>query len=387
MKLIDKNITDIISGYNEVLRAETDLRTHWRPHILAAYARRKATLDAESVPSMKQRIKILMGLLLGVGFSLIGIGFFCRGVIHYGENILWACCGGPLLIVLGLLILGATWFSLKTPSININRRVPLHPLRSAPLQMTPIKKGIYPDLRISWIDGLSGDLKTEVPDYPDYLEKDEKDHGAQGERIFIRRLHEIFDDRTFVLARLMQRPREDVDLILIGPMGIWVFEVKHWSGEVYWDDQGWRRVQTYYERGGMEVTRQPKVHEPPDQQWVRSAAQVSRTIKAHNEKVLARYPTLEQIRGGIVFTKEGTVLKCQSSRPVFWGTVNFWIKNLQQVDPKVNIDMHSTLQVVESLMGRHQELAPVRETRSMQKYAQGVVLEAERKLQKWVCFE
>ena len=45
--LIDKKITDIISGYDDILQAETILRIHWRPKLLAAYAQRKKILERE----------------------------------------------------------------------------------------------------------------------------------------------------------------------------------------------------------------------------------------------------------------------------------------------------------------------------------------------------
>ncbi len=362
-----------------ILRAETDLRNNWRHHLLAAYNRRKASFERGSSISRAQQIRTLISVLVGVGFTLIGIGLSFRGILQDEENFLWFCCGGPLLSFLGLLTLGAALLSHKSRRNPKTNRVPLHPLRSG-----SIRRGIYPDIRARWLEGLSGDLMDEVPDYPDYLEKNKKDHGAQGERDFIQGLGEIFDDRFFVLARLMQRPREDVDVILIGPKGVWVFEVKHWSGEIYWDDHGWRRVQTYYERGGVEVTKQPDVGEPPDQQWIRAASEVSRTLHSHANQILARYPSLEQVRGGILFTKEDAVLNIQSGRPVFWGTLNFWIKTLQDVEQKANLDTRSTLQLMETLLARHHELAPDQQMRSMLTYAQSTVEEADEQFRVWV---
>jgi hypothetical protein len=378
MKLIDKNITDLISGYDAILRAETELRTYWRHQLLAAYTRRREAFEGGNSISKGQQIRTLISVLLGVGFTLIGIGLSCRGILQDVENILWYCCGGPLLSLLGLLTLGAALLSQKTRRNPTARRVPLHPLRSGSQ-----RRGIYPDIRARWLEGLSGDLRDQVPDYPDYLDKNEKDHGAQGERDFIQRLEEIFNGRSFVLARLMQRPREDVDVILIWPKGVWVFEVKHWSGEIYWDDQGWRRVQTYFERGGVEVTKQPDVGEPPDQQWIRAAAEVSRTLHLRAADILARYPSLEKVRGGIVFTKEEAVHNIQSGRPTFWGTLNFWIKTLHEVEPRADLDTRSTLQLVETLLARHHELVPDQQMRSMLTYAQCLVEEAEEQLRAW----
>jgi hypothetical protein len=354
------------------------MRASWRSKLLTAYAHRKKVFEQERYLPKGKFIRSLVIVLFGMGFTLIGIGLTCRGILQYEENFLWLCCGGPLLFLFGLLILGAVWFSERSQTRNKSRRVPLHPFRGGPKQ-----KDIYPELRESWMKGLLGTLEKEVPDYPDYLAKDEKDHGAQGERSFIQSLDEIFDDRYYLMARLMQRPREDVDVILIGPKGIWVFEVKHWSGEIYWDDQSWHRVQTYFERGGLEVTTQPDVGEPPDQQWIRAAAQVSRTLQSHATEILDKYPNLEKVRGGIVFTKEDAVLKIQPGRSVYWGKLNFWLKTLNKVEPKVNLDTRSTLQLVEIFLNRHQQLTNGSQHRSMQDYAHNIVLDADAKLRDW----
>jgi hypothetical protein len=374
MKLIDKSIFEIIAGYDDLMRAETDLRARWRPQLLAAYAKRKEMSIKENGVKKRPRTLIALTMLLGAIFLLVGIGLTCRGIVQTEENFLLYCCGAPLLALLGLLTLGAAGFSQRNAAHQKNARVPLHPLRG----------GIFPGLRESWLEGLEGGLKTEVPDYPNYHENSEKDYGAQGERAFIRRLMEICCEADCVIARSMQRPKEDVDVILIGNKGIWVFEVKHWSGEIYWDDRGWRREQTYFERGGVEVTKQPEVGEPPDEQWIRAAAEVGRTLQNRVPKVLERFPALEKVRGGIVFTKEDAIFKFQPGRPTFWGPLNFWIKTIQEMEPKVELDTRSTLELVEALLDRHHDLAPQGDLRSMRVYVRGVVQEAEKRLDEWV---
>jgi hypothetical protein len=374
MKLIDKNIFEIVAGYDDILQAETQLRTQWRTSLLRAYSKRwESTNPKDNYPNQKQ-ILFLLSAFFGLFLLLIGTGLACRGILWTRENFLEYCCGGPLLALLGILILGAAGFSRRNARNQKTGRIPLHPLRS----------GIFPDLRISWMKGLEGGLKSEVSDHPDHYNKSEKDYGAQGERDFIRRLMEVCCEADFVIARSMQRPKEDVDVILIGNKGIWVFEVKHWSGKIYWDDRGWRREQTYYKRGGAEVTKKPEVSEPPDEQWIRAAAEVSQTIQNRAADVLKHYPELEKVRGGIVFTKEDAVFKFQPGRPIFWGPLNFWIKTIQEIEPKFELDTRSSLQLVEALINRHHELASPRKLRSMRTYAQGVVQETEKQLEAWV---
>jgi hypothetical protein len=370
MKLIDKSINDLVAGYDDILQAETALRSRWRPALIAAYARRR--LASDRGPGRKKLP--LIGALAGAALFLIGLVISCSGRASEGSNTLFYCCGGPLLALLGLLLIGATGLARMGGSKANPERVPLHPLRSK----------IIPDMRQAWMQGLSGSPKSEVPDYPGHYAENEKDYGAEGERLFISRLGEICCADDFILARAMQRRSEDVDVILIGAKGVWVFEVKHWSGEIYWDDQGWRRVQRYYERGGVEAAKEVEVGEPPDQQWIRAAMEVTRTLQYRAPQVLKRYPALGQVRGGIVFTKEEAVLRVQPGRQVFWGPLNFWIKSLHEFETKAKLDSRSALQIVEALLDRHHELLPAFEPRSMRAYAQGVVLETEEKLAAWV---
>jgi len=377
MKLIDKSIIEIVAGYDDLLQAETQLRTKWRPQLLSAYSQRKGIADQGTIRSGQNQLLFVVSLVFGGFFFLVGVGLACRGILQPEENFLVYCCAGPLLGLLGTLIFGAAGFSRRNATNQEPQRVPLHPLRS----------GIFPDLRTAWMEGIEGGLKSEVSDYPQHRGQTEKDYGAQGERAFIRRLKEICCEDDFVITRSMQRPKEDVDVILIGNKGIWVFEVKHWSGKIYWDDQGWRREQTYFESGGVEVTKHPEVGVPPDEQWIRAAAEVSRTLHNRASEVLDRYPELEKIRGGIVFTKEDAEFKFQPGRPTFWGPLNFWIKTLQEIEPKVDLDTRSSLQLIEALLQRTHELEPVGEPRSMRDYAQGVVQETEKQLEAWVLAE
>ena len=233
------------------------------------------------------------------------------------------------------------------------------------------------------MDGLSGDIEKQIPDYPDDSRNFEMDYGAEGERIFIQHLNEILDNHTFAIARFLKNPGEDIDLIVIGPKGIWVFEVKHWSGEIYWDDQGWRRVQTYHELGGIELVKQTDIHQTPDQQWIRSSEQVKQLLHSHAPEVLSAFPELEQVKGGIVFTKKNSTLNFQPDRPVFWGTLDFWIKTIHQTKTKINLDNRNTLKLVDIIL-EHQQKSNPGKTRSMRNYAEIIAQNANEQLRAWV---
>jgi len=174
-----------------------------------------------------------------------------------------------------------------------------------------------------------------------------------------------------------------VDLILIGPKGIWVFDIRHWDGKVFWDDDGWRRELDTKNGRGMDTVIPLIADKTPDQMWIRSAAQVTRNLQTYAAETLERYPAFEQVLGGIVFSNEEALLKVQPGRPVFWGTPGFWIKTLNEVEPKANLENRSALHLVEILLERHHELTSIGQQRSMKAYAQSVIHDAEAQLKEW----
>ncbi len=90
----------------------------------------------------------------------------------------------------------------------------------------------------------------------------------------------------------------------------------------------------------------------------RGAAEVSRTLQYHAAEVLEKYPSLEKVRGGIVFTKEEAIFKFQPGRPTFWGPLNFWIKILHEAEVKVELDRRSTLAIGRSAAGTPSRIFP-----------------------------
>ena len=114
MRLIDKNITDIVAGYDDILKAENELRNHWRMALLSTYARRKLAAEVDAIRLNRWQLRALIAFLLGIGFTFVGIGLSCRGIIQNEANILWYGCGGSLLTLLGLLVLLASWLSQRT---------------------------------------------------------------------------------------------------------------------------------------------------------------------------------------------------------------------------------------------------------------------------------
>ena len=134
-------------------------------------------------------------------------------------------------------------------------------------------------------------------------------YGDEGEAAFVSHLaRELPEDYVAVSGLLVARSL-DADVIVGGPTGIWVYEVKHWSGQIICQDGQWRRVKTYHKPGGR-LVQEHQVLKPFDKQWIREANAVKETLRRR----VPRCPNLrEAVGGGLVFTHGGFSLFADDS--------------------------------------------------------------------------
>jgi hypothetical protein len=126
-------------------------------------------------------------------------------------------------------------------------------------------------------------------------------YGDVGEAAFVSHLAgELPEDYVAVSGLLVARSL-DADVIVVGPTGIWVYEVKHWSGQIVCQDGQWRRLKTYHKPGGR-LVQEHQVIKPFDKQWIREANAVKETLRRR----APHHPNLhEAVSGGLVFTHGG----------------------------------------------------------------------------------
>ncbi|HEU0089862.1 MAG TPA: NERD domain-containing protein, partial [Pseudonocardiaceae bacterium] len=66
-------------------------------------------------------------------------------------------------------------------------------------------------------------------------------YGDEGVEDFLCLLRHRLGDRYLVVRELPVARSLDVDMLVVGPTGVWVFEVKHWSGTIICRDGRWSR--------------------------------------------------------------------------------------------------------------------------------------------------
>ena len=369
MTLIDNRLDGLASSYYWLREEEAALPRNWRPRLLAAYANKREQFHLEREGYQrgwrKWRSRVQLSLSISLILFIIAVAdvlfsVLLRPWLFPVWFIRFLNLGGFLFVVGLFALTGSSivwfWWRMKQP------QKPLHPAQ--------VK--LYYPLIPEWERAIKSSLPHNLPTA-----------GAIGEFSWIRTLIDHLSSEFFVLYSLKQRHGEDIDVILIGPKGIWVFEVKFWNGYVEWQNNRWYREIHYFESGGVRQTKYPKVSQPPEHQWQRTAGDVSRTIQW---KALHNIPTQSMnvaVRGGIVFTHAKATYNIAPGLPVAWGTNSFWLERIVKAPVIKGWQMETSLIIIDALLARHREIDPLPSV-SVQERAQSILNLQEQQLAAWI---
>ena len=354
MILINLRIGHIVEGYERICLIERTLESQWRNRLLTAYAQRRQNYERQSAqPKRVFLIGMAIALLLILGGAVLWF-------LTYDDLVAWlalgiAACG--LMVAWSMLVYAAIIFT--RPKIQ----PPQHPLRS------PIVTPMLP----RWREAMRGKYPASDPD----------DYGAGAEQKFVELISDI--DASFVLYRLKQRENEDADVIVVGQKGIWVFEVKFWSGKITYRDGKWERDDRVFrnEEGKRETMERP-VTQPPDDLWRRESGDIAVTLKRRASAVITRVPPLAQIYGGIVFVHPHATLDIDPSLPVEWNTAPVWKQKLAAAPAIPGMDERGSLEILDALLSWYQELTNMSALVSMDRVAREMSQQAKNDLEQWV---
>jgi hypothetical protein len=345
--LIDNAAKDIVAGYDRLLAAESALPPLLRARALREYARRRQAYDRALAHWRQENVRFEKWLLPAAGGLVLSLLLGLSAII-WGDRLepggILSFAGQALVTVstAGVGLGGLIWLwrhVLGRP------RPPRHPGGVRPLRLTPLLDA-----------GLRGELPAQMP----Y-------EGAQGEYSFIALLSKSLPRGAYIAYRLQQQPGDDIDVTVVGPAGLWLFEVKYWAGEIVWHAGCWSRTKSHYGRGGMPVTEEIELSQPPDAQWQRMQQQARETLRRRAPELLSLLP--EPLAGGLVFAHPGATLRIDRQAPFAYGTPAQWAAMLAGAPAIAGLDERSILRLLEALLERHHELNPGLPARSLDAYA------------------
>lgn len=167
-------------------------------------------------------------------------------------------------------------------------------------------------------------------------------YGDVGEVDFLTLLGRSLPDSWLAVRGLLTSAHiiSDTDVLLLGPSGLWIFEVKHWSGKIFKQDGAWKQVHK---------RREETVHEQaPDEQWNIQRDEILKTIQV-------RLPHLSWtsglLRGGVVFSHPRAELDKANilGNTAAYGPAGAWVERLRQSPPEERFTLEVRLEVLDAL--------------------------------------
>ena len=159
----------------------------------------------------------------------------------------------------------------------------------------------------------------------------ERHVGTKGQVRLLNLLNARLSDDYIAIHELMVDEHLDVDVIVIGPTGIWVLESKYFKGRIYYQDGEWRHLEKIpVARGGLYWVE--KIYDKPlnlDGQWERERNAVYEALVISGLVDEHRW-LLPAIKGGIAFTHPEIEIRIDASCPVVCLTAEQWSEVIAQ---------------------------------------------------------
>lgn len=137
---------------------------------------------------------------------------------------------------------------------------------------------------------------------------------------------------------------------LVGPSGIWIFKVEHWSGTIFKREGTWKQVQTLRDRLGRKHREEQTLQPGPDEQWLQQKREVVRTLEEH---LPARAWTLGLIQGGVVFIDPKVDLdkKHIQGNTASFGASKAWVRRIRRAPAVDGFTLEMQLEILDALNG------------------------------------
>jgi hypothetical protein len=187
-----------------------------------------------------------------------------------------------------------------------------------------------------WWDKVAYNPRTPRP---------EQTHGDEGVEDFCNDLVAELPDTYFAVRDLLVRRKLDVDVLVVGPTGIWVFEVKYWTGEITCHRGEWHKTTTWYGPGGYEESKEKDMRSP-DRQWLREKVEVEKTL----QRLPGSESLLSAIQGGIVFSHPDGHWDIDGSCESAYGGPDDWTEAIRSSPSLPQFTLETRLRVLEGLL-------------------------------------
>ncbi|MEW6093444.1 MAG: nuclease-related domain-containing protein [Chloroflexota bacterium] len=309
MRIIERKWTDLSLGHQAVQNLQSRLEGEFGRAVEVGH---KQKYRRELTEWQKKR-RIFFALVVLAPLSVIAL---CLTIFYFREV---ACVLAWWLVTVVLIIL-----ALAVAGWNFIREM----VSGRPV---PQRARITAGLAERWWESLSP--KSLALGSPD----------QRGETNFLTLLaRSLPDDWLAVRGLLASAPApSDTDILLLGPSGLWLFEVRHWSGSIGKQEGVWKRTHRKRE--------ETLPGQSPDDQWVRQRDEILKTVQTRLPHLAW---TSDLLHGGMVFSHPKAELRQPriQGNTAAYGPARAWLERLRQSEPDVRFILEVRLEILDALI-------------------------------------
>ncbi len=309
MRIIDRKWTDLSLGYQAVQSLQSRLEGEFGRAVEVGH---KQKYRRELTEWQKKR-RIFFALVALAPLSVIAL---CLTIFYFREV---ACVLAWWLVTVVLIII-----TLAVAGWNFIREM----IGGRPV---PQRARVTAGLADRWWESLSP--KSLTLGSPD----------QRGEADFLTRLARTLPDDWLAVRSLLVsvQAHSDTDILLLGPSGLWLFEVRHWSGIISKQEGVWKRTHRKREEA--------LPGQSPDDQWVHQRDEILKLIQTRLPHLAW---TSDLLHGGVVFSHPKAQLhqsRIQGNAAAY-GPARAWLERLRQSPPDERFTLEAQLEVLDMLI-------------------------------------
>jgi hypothetical protein len=316
MRILSQSWSNFSKGYQTARDLEQQARSNWQAswHKSVSFAQEQGVKKAANfiqiqISNEKRTLRLILILLAGVVLLMAVLS----SLVKYFPNLGWILLPASVLNVLQALALLLPIVEKLRTIAALSRVEPRAETPRLPLDVTE-----------QW-------WKSVVDAEP------EPDGSARFD--FLAYLSSSLPNDYFAVRSLLVKKSLDVDVLVIGPTGIWIFEVKDWRGRVTCRNGVWRH------EGPGNLSESPE--RAFDEQWLDGRNTIEQTLSLKLARN-ARLGTL--LRGGLVFTHPGLELDIDGSSRAEYGTPAQWLQRMRNAEKIQQFSIEIQLLILDALL-------------------------------------
>ena len=317
MRLIDPKWMDLSIGYQLIRNLQTSLENEFGRAVDIGYKRKYH----RELNEWQQKRRIFFTLVILVPLPFIAL---CVSAFFFQE----VACVLAWWLLTSLLALLAAGVAGGRYIIQMVRGRPI-----------PLKARVTGNLTEQWWDTLSPTILAT------------KGRNDRKEAAFLTSLFPSLDDEWLGVHNLFastQSPQYP-DILLVGPSGIWIFEVVDWKGHIARQNGQWLQIQK---------NRKIVFPEQPDELWIQQKESIKQSIRERLPHLAWVFPV---INGGIVFSNPkiqfDTKLIAGNTAP--YGVADAWRDRLINSLPNERLTLEVRLEILDMLIPLQRSPDPV----------------------------